>query len=72
MRVRINLDTMSSIQKFVNICSSEKGKIYLTDGNEFTVSARSILGALASLEFEELWCVSENDIYTKIQEFIAK
>lgn len=72
MRIRINLDTMSSIRKFVNICAAEEGKIYLTDGNEFTVNARSILGALASLEFEELWCVAENDIYTKIQEFVIK
>ena len=51
MRVKIRLDKMADINKFVNICSAERENIYLTDGNNYTVSAKAILGALWSLNF---------------------
>lgn len=72
MRVKIRLDKMSDINKFVSICSAEKENIFLTDGNNYTVSAKSMLGALCSLEWDELWCVSEVDIYNKLKEFIVE
>lgn len=72
MRVKIRLDKMADINKFVNICSAERENIYLTDGNNYTVSAKSILGALCSLEWNELWCVSDIDIYNKLKEFIIE
>lgn len=67
---KIRLDTFTDVQQFVNIASRLDGKIILTDGRHFSVNARSVLGALYSLEWEELYVESEYDIYTEIQKFI--
>ena len=53
MRVRINLDTMSKITDFVSDATKFNGKIYLTDAKrDFIVSAKSLLGAVYSIEFD--------------------
>lgn len=70
MKAKIRLDKMSDINKFVDVCNALEGKIVLSDGMEYTVNARSVLGAIASLEWNELWVVSENDIYTAIMEWV--
>jgi hypothetical protein len=71
MRVRIRLDTGRDAQKFVAIATSLKGAIHITDGAGLKVSARSLLGALYALEFDELWCESDEDIYHAIEDFIV-
>lgn len=71
MKVKVNLDTFSDVVKFVSITSSIKEPVYLT-GHGFKVSAQSLLGAhLASVEWDEVWCESEADIYMKIEEFVV-
>ena len=70
MKAKIRLDKMSDVNKFVDVCNTLEGKIVLSDGVEYTVNARSVLGAIASLEWNELWVVSENDIYTAIMEWV--
>lgn len=72
MKVKLNLDKRTDIMKFVDICSKYQGKILLTDGNDFTVSAKSLLGVLCTFEWSEVWCVSEEDIYTKIKEYVVE
>lgn len=67
---KIRLDTFTDVQQFINITSHLEGKIVLTDGKHFSVNARSVLGALYSLEWEELYVESEYDIYTEIQKFV--
>ena len=70
MRVRINLDTMKDVQRFVNIASAQEASVYITDNAGLCVSAKSMLGALYALEFNELWCECEQDIFTDIEEFV--
>lgn len=70
MRNKIRLDTSKDAQTFVNITSKLEGKIVVKDPNGLCVNAKSILGALHAMEFTELWCESENDIYMKIKDFI--
>lgn len=70
MRVQIRLDTLHDVQDFVNIVTRMHGNIYITDNAELKVSAKSLLGAIYAMEFEELWCESEEDIYRNIQDFI--
>ena len=56
MRNKINLVTTSDITEFVRICEGIEGKIELFCGkNGYRVNARSMLGCLAALEFDELW-----------------
>ena len=71
MKCRVYLETLSDVNKFVNIATSIEGaKIYLTDSSNFCVSAKSIIGAIYSLEFDEIWLYSDKDVYSKFAEFI--
>lgn len=70
MRAKIRLDTSSDAINFAHITSQLKGKIVVKDGNGLCVNAKSVLGALHALEFNELWVESENDIWMKIKDFI--
>lgn len=70
MRAKIRLDTSTDANKFVNITSQLKGKITIIDAEGYRVNAKSILGALHALEFTEIWCESEYDIYEAIKNFI--
>ena len=70
MKAQIRLDTLSDVQRFVAIASTQKGAVHITDGDGLKVSAKSLLGALYALEFDELWCESDNDIYHAIEDFI--
>ena len=68
-KTKIELVGMSDINKFISITTKLPGSIKLTDGGNYSVNAKSLLGALASMEWDELYCESENDIYTHIVEF---
>ena len=70
MKVQIRLDTLRDVQNFVNIATRMRSNVYITDNAGLKVSAKSLLGALYAMEFEELWCESEEDIYRNIQDFI--
>lgn len=70
MKAKIRLDTTNDAALFSNICLSLPGHITITDNKGLRINAKSILGMLYALEFEELWCESEEDIYMHIQDFI--
>ena len=68
-RTEIELNTMKDVNEFVEIMSTIKSPVYLEDGAEFRVSAQSMIGALAALEWNKLVVVSIEDIYFKISKF---
>lgn len=70
MKSKIRLDTTNDAIQFSNLCLSLPGHITITDNNGLRINAKSILGMLYALEFEELWCESEEDIYMHIKDFI--
>lgn len=70
MKNKIRIDTIQDVNKFVNITSQLDGKITITDNAGLTVNAKSVLGALHAMEFEELWIESEKDIYSAIEPFV--
>ena len=61
-RTRIRLDTMSDIQKFVEVMSRINDRVWLEDGEGCRVSAKSLLGAIYSLEWNEIYCYCNSDI----------
>ena len=71
MRTKIRLDTMHDAANFVNITSRLDGKIIVTDSDGLKVNAKSLMGMLYALEFDELWCESEKDIYSQISNYIV-
>lgn len=70
MRVKVELETMSDVSEFVAIASSIAEPVKLVS-EHFCVSAKSLLGALYTMEWDEVWCECERDIYTKIEKFVV-
>lgn len=67
---KVNLDTKTSIMKFFNAVSKVKDEVYLRSGDTLCVSAKSLLGCkLAAIEWDNLVCQCDTDIYTVIQKF---
>ena len=70
MRSKIRLDTMKDINQFVSACTRVNVPVYITDGAGLRVSAKSVLGAMYAMEFADIWCECEEDIYHHIEQFI--
>lgn len=72
MRLKIRLDTVSDANRFASIASRVDGRVVITDGAGLCVNGKSVLGALHALEFSELWCESEKEIYGLIRDFVIE
>lgn len=70
-KYKIRLDTLSDVNKFVKITSAINSKVTVTDNQGLTVNGKSILGMMYAMEFDELWCESEADIYQAIEKFLV-
>ena len=70
MKYKIRLETMSDVNKFVKIATAYPGKIRLTDGENFTVNGKSLLGAMYTVEWDQIFCESDNEIYHLIKDFV--
>ena len=70
MRAKINLDTMTDIQKFVSVVSKVDEEVTLKDSAGHCVSAKSLLGAIYSLEWADIYCHCDKDIESLILEWI--
>lgn len=62
---------MADVNRFVGIATKEKGKIVLTDGDNYTVNGKSLLGAMYTFEWDQIYCESESELYLKIKDFIV-
>jgi hypothetical protein len=62
---------MTDINEFVKIASGLRPAIYLVDGAGFCVSGKSLLGAMATVEWNELYAESDEDIYSNISQFVV-
>ncbi len=72
MKYRIRLETMADVNRFVGIAGKHQGKITLTDGENFTVNGKSLLGAMYTFEWERIFCESDTEIYHLIKDFIVE
>lgn len=71
MRAKINIDTLSKIYNFVGICSAVNSKVNLIDGSGYRVSAKSLIGAIATMDWNEVFVECEENIYSKIKDFVV-
>ena len=69
-KYRIRLDTMADVNRFVGIATQIPGKLILTDDENFTVNGKSLLGAMYTFEWDQIYCQSDSEIYFKIKDFI--
>ena len=72
MKYRIRLDTLSDVNRFVKIATEYPGKITLTDGDNFSVNGKSLLGAMYTMEWDQVYCESEHEIYHLIKDFVEE
>ena len=72
MKIKVRLDTVTDIANFVLIASQVKSNVYLTNNNGLKVDGKSLLGVAHAHEFDELWCECDEDIYTRIKDFITE
>lgn len=70
-RVRVNLHTKSEVERFVEIARAIPDEVCLEDNNRHRVDAKSLLGCLYSVEFDEIYVTSDNPmISNKFKEFM--
>lgn len=70
MRVKIHMDTAKDAMGLAAIASKVNADIFITDAAGLKVSAKSVIGALYSLEFNELWLESDADVYSIFRDWI--
>lgn len=71
MKYKIVLDTVSDVTNFVkNVTTEKEANVTVTDNCGLRVNAKSLMGMLYALEFEELWCESDAEIYEKIKDYV--
>ena len=68
-RTQIRLDTMSSINKFVEAMTKISDQVWLEDGSGARVSAKSLLGCIYSLEWTRIYCYCDRDINSHLMEW---
>ena len=72
MKYKIILDTVSDVNTFVkNVSTFPDASVTVTDNRGLRVNAKSLMGMLYALEFDELWCESDIEIYEKIKQFVV-
>lgn len=71
-RYRIRLDTMSNIQRFVAAAQKIEHQVVLKDEDGNCVSAKSILGAIYTMEWARIYCYCDKEIYEAIEEWICE
>ena len=68
---KIELNTMSDVREFVEIASQYTG-LKLSDNECYTINASSIMGVIYSLEWNNLYLLSETDVYSVFSKFIIE
>lgn len=68
-KYKINLIGYKDVLDFSNIVSKIKGEVDIVSG-KYRCTAKSLLFALGSLEWNETYCESEEDIYHLIEKYI--
>lgn len=62
MQHKIRLDTMKDIHKFVDIVSRLDEDVLLKDNAGHCVSAKSLMGAIYTMEWADIYCHCNEDI----------
>lgn len=62
---------MAKVNRFVGEMTKYKGNAFLTDKDRnFVVSAKSMLGAIYTMEWDEVWCEAEEDIFHIVNKYM--
>ena len=70
-RLKIRIDTMSDVSKLVAVATKAKGRVILTDNTDFKVSGKSLLGAIYTMEWSEVYLESDEDLYNALSDLVV-
>ena len=70
-RVKIRIDTSEQAVRFVNQIGKTDANVHLTNGDNFRVSGRSLLGALCTMEWDEVYCESDKPIDSILMDYLV-
>jgi hypothetical protein len=70
-RTQIRLDTLTEVNKFVEVMSRLDEPVWLEDGGNIRVSAKSMLACLYSLEWKRIYVFCERDINACLMPWIV-
>jgi hypothetical protein len=70
MRARIRLDTLGDIKAFISTVAPVTENITLEDNDGHCVSAKSLMGAIYSMEWDAIYCNCDKDITTLIMNWV--
>lgn len=69
---KINLITMTDVQNFCFLAETSKMNLKLVDSeHNYAVNASSIMGVRYSLEWDDLYLISEEDVYFIFKDYIT-
>jgi hypothetical protein len=73
MNAKIRLDTRADVDTVFRVASNAhlagKPDIFIEDRvNNVRVNARSMIGLLYAFEFTDVWCVSEGDYWSELED----
>ena len=68
-RYKIDLIGYKDVLNFVNLVSPIKTEVDIVNG-KYRCTAKSLLFALGSLEWNETYCESEEDVYNIIKDYV--
>jgi hypothetical protein len=71
MKAKINIDTLTKINDFVSIVAKLNCDVRLIDGGSYCVSAKSLIGAIATMDWSEVFVECKEDIYNDIKDFVV-
>ena len=70
---KIRLETMTDATDFLIIASKIPTEVYISSGEHLCTSAKSALGChMARVEWNNLVCRCEQDIFMKIRKYIVE
>lgn len=74
MRLKINLNTQSDVQHLVEVATSIKENVWLTDAeHNLKVSGKSLLGALYTMsDWDDIYVECEKDLYLQLIDLVAE
>lgn len=71
MRSKIRLDTLKDINRFAGIAAKINDDIIVTNAHgNYRVNAKSILGLMYAIEWNDIYLETKTDHYSAFSEFI--
>jgi hypothetical protein len=73
-RYRVRLETLADVRLFLDIVARNFNEFEVlmltTASGDYAVNAKSIMGVIYSLEWDNLYLISEKEIYHLFKDFI--